>query len=159
MKKIEPATIWTSPVLYVEDELPNWEVVELRLGNRCTLQWAKSSEEACDRVRSQKGEFLAILMDIQLSGSALDGIQLTRALRGKEAVDKLPDFARELPRVTCPIFFVTAYGNLYSGPQLTDAGADGWMPKPVDFLKLVTLLSRANVMRTLETLKSPRLEP
>ena len=99
-------------------------MVELRLSKRFSLQWAKSSEEACDRVRAQKGNFLAILMDIPLSGSALDGLQLTRVLRGK--------------------------------PALTDAGADGWMPKPVDFLKLMMMLSRANVMRTLETLKSPR---
>jgi len=147
--------MWTTPVLYVEDELPNWEVVELRLGKRFSLQWAKSSEEACDRVRAQNGEFLAILMDIQLSGSALDGLQLTRTLRGKTDPATRPAFARDLPKVTCPIFFVTAYGNLYSGAQLTEAGADGWMPKPVDFLKLVMLLSRANVMRTLETLKAP----
>lgn len=155
MKKIEPPPMWSTPVLYVEDELANWEVVELRLGKRFALQWAKSSEEACERVRAQKGEFLAILMDIQLSGSALDGLELTRTLRGKADPASLPAFARDLPRVTCPIFFVTAYGNLYAGPQLTEAGADGWMPKPVDFLKLVMLLSRANVMRTLETLKTP----
>ncbi len=131
MKKVEPARMWETPVLYVEDELPNWEVVELRLGKRFYIQWAKSSEEACDRVRAQNGEFLAIFMDIQLSGSALDGLQLTRTLRGKTDLATLPDFARDLPKVTCPIFFVTAYGNLYSSAQLMEAGADGFVTRPI----------------------------
>ena len=155
MKPVERAPIYESPVLYVEDEAPNWEVVELRLGKRFKLQWARSSEEACQRIQAQKGGYLAILMDIQLSGSSLDGIALTRALRGKTDQSKLPAFARGLPKIECPIFFVTAYGSLYAGNELTEAGGDGWMPKPVDFLKLMMLLSRASVMRALETLKSP----
>ncbi len=155
MRPVEPAPLWVSPVLYVEDETPNWEVVELRLGKRFKLQWARSSEEACDRIRAQKGEYLAILMDIQLSGSALDGVALTRALRGKTDQASLPAFARGLPKIDCPLFFVTAYGDLYPPNELTAAGGDGWMPKPVDFLKLMMLLSRASVTRTLETLKPP----
>ena len=155
MKPVELAPMYEAPVLYVEDETPNWEVVELRLARRFNLQWARSSEEACDRIRGQKGVYLAILMDIQLSGSALDGIALTRALRAKTAQAHLPEFARGLPKIECPIFFVTAYGNLYPDTVLTEAGGDGWMPKPVDFLKLMMLLSRASVTRALETLKSP----
>lgn len=155
MKPVVLDATWQLPVLYVEDEQANWEVVELRLGKRCKLEWARSSEEACERVRNRAGDYLAVLMDIQLSGSALDGIALTRALRGKSSGENLPAFARGLPKVSCPIFFVTAYGNLYAGSELTDAGGDGWMPKPVDFLKLTMLLSRANVMRAMETLKSP----
>lgn len=155
MKKVEAGPLWPTPVLYVEDEALNWEVVELRLGQRFALKWAKSAEEACAEVRAQKGDFLAILMDIQLSGSALDGIQLTRVLRGKADPATLPAYARGLPKVTCPIFFVTAYGDLYSGPSLTEAGADGWLPKPVDFMKLLTLLARANAMRAVAALKPP----
>ncbi len=106
MKKVEAGPLWPTPVLYVEDEALNWEVVELRLGQRFALKWAKSDEEAC-------------------------------------------------AKVTCPIFFVTAYGDLYSGPSLTEAGADGWLPKPVDFMKLLTLLARANAMRAVAALKPP----
>ena len=153
MRKVEAGTLWPAPVLYVEDEALNWEVVELRLGQRFALKWAKSAEEACAEVHARKGDFLAILMDIQLSGSALDGIQLTRALRGKADSATLPACARELPKLACPIFFVTAYGDLYSGPTLTDAGADGWLPKPVDFMKLLALLARANATRAVAALK------
>ena len=155
MKKVESAPLWASPVLYVEDEVLNWEVAELRLKSRFALQWARSAEEACTKVRLQKGDYLAILMDIQLTGSALDGIQLTRALRGKLDPNTLPQFAHALPMVTCPIFFVTAYGDLYLGPPMNDSGGDGWLPKPIDFVKLLTLLARANAMRAVASLKPP----
>ena len=56
MKKVEAGPLWPTPVLYVEDEVLNWEVVELRLGQRFALKWAKSADEACAGITCQPGQ-------------------------------------------------------------------------------------------------------
>jgi CheY-like chemotaxis protein len=141
------------PVLYVEDEQSNWDVAELRLKPRFNLLWARSAEEACTILRQHNGQFLAVLMDIQLKGSALDGIQLTRLLKGKPVDFAVPQFAQALPRLEAPVFFVTAFGSLHPEAALNEAGGEGLVPKPVDFIKLVTMLARANARKALTTLQ------
>lgn len=140
-------------VLYVEDEASNWEVTELRLKNRFKLVWAKTAEEACAAVRQFGGKFHAVLMDIQLKGSPLDGLQLTQLCRGKPADFEVPAFAKDLPAVDCPIFFVTAFGSLHSPEKMDAAGGDAYVPKPVDFLKLSNLLATAAAKKALASLK------
>jgi CheY-like chemotaxis protein len=158
MKKIAPSSGSTAApapervVLYVEDEASNWEVTELRLRNRFKLVWAKTAEEACAAVRQFGGKFHAVLMDIQLKGSPLDGLQLTRLLRGKPADFEVPAFAKDVPRVDCPIFFVTAFGSHYSPEKMDAAGGDAYVPKPVDFLKLSNLLATAAARKALASL-------
>ncbi|MEW6433076.1 MAG: response regulator [Myxococcota bacterium] len=141
-------------VLYVEDEVSNWEVTELRLRNRFKLVWAKTAEEACAAVRQFSGKFHAVLMDIQLKGSPLDGLQLTQLFRGKPVTFDVPAFAKELPLVDGPIFFVTAFGNLHSPEKMDAAGGDAYVPKPVDFLKLSNLLATAAARKVLASLKT-----
>ncbi|MFZ5442078.1 MAG: response regulator [Myxococcota bacterium] len=138
-------------VLYVEDDPTNWEVTELRLRPRFRMLWARTDLEACALARQHAKELHAVLMDIQLQGSTLDGIALTRLLRGKP-VEPLPDYARQLPRLECPIFFVTAFGTLHDPEALREAGGDSHVPKPVDFVKLSLLLAQANMRRALMTL-------
>jgi DNA-binding response OmpR family regulator len=41
-----------------------------------------------------------------------------------------------------PIIFVTAYMNRYSKPELTEAGGDDVIYKPVDFMRLSLAMSR-----------------
>lgn len=141
------------PILYVEDELSNWEVAELRLSKRFKLLWASTAQQACDLIRSNNGQFHAVLMDIQLKGSELDGIALTQLFRGKR-VDNVPAFAQGLPKVECPIFFITAFGTLHARGELVDAGGDDLVTKPVDFLKLSNLLATTHMRRAMETLGS-----
>lgn len=142
----------TQLVLYVEDEPSNWEVTELRLRRKFKLLWARTDQEACALVRQYGRQLYAILMDVQLQGSALDGLALTRLFRGK-ASGALPEFTQGLPPVTCPIFFVTAYGNLHSPQEMDAAGGDAHVPKPVDFLSLTLLLARTSMKRAMDTLK------
>lgn len=142
-------------VLYVEDEVSNWEVTELRLRSRFKLVWAKTAEEACAAVRQFSGKFHAVLMDIQLKGSPLDGLQLTQLFRGKVAGFEVPTFAQHLPQVECPIFFVTAFGTLHSPEKMDAAGGDAYVPKPVDFLKLSNLLATAAAKRAMASFKTP----
>ena len=139
-------------VLYVEDEQANWEVTELRLRKKFKLLWARTDHEACAMVRQYGPQLHAVLMDVQLQGSALDGLALTRIFRGK-ATGPLPDFADAIAPLQCPIFFVTAYGNLHSPQEMSDAGGDEHVPKPVDFLKLTLLLARNSMKRAMDTLK------
>lgn len=128
-------------VLYVEDEDDNWNVTELRLGKRYRLLRAQNAQEACDVIRRMGTQLTAVLMDIQLQGSQLDGVQLTQLFRGKSQGVALPPYAQGITPLTVPIVFVTAYGNRYPEDQLLAAGGNAVVPKPVDFLKLSLTLA------------------
>lgn len=159
MKKIhptQPARIKnadTTPlrtVLYVEDESENWEVTELRLRERFKLLWARNDREACEIVRHQSNDLYAILMDIQLKGATLDGIQLTRLFRGTLPSHQRPAYAAGIAAVDTPILFVTAYGNRYSEQELLEVGGSHFLTKPVDFVKLMLALAKFNLRKALQ---------
>ncbi len=139
-------------VLYVEDEDDNWVVAELLLKKKFRLIRAANAREAC-RAVEQTRDLYAILMDIQLSGSELDGIALTRLLRGSLSAGTAPaDIAH--CRSAVPIIFVTAYGNRYSEAALKQAGGNLLMTKPVDFVKLSLALANLSLLGVQELLKS-----
>jgi len=123
-------------VLYVEDEDENFEVTQLRLGQKYNLLRARNAEEGVRQVAIHGSKLMAILMDIQLSGSLLDGIQLTKLLRGKLDRGGFPGWVSNAPTTQVPILYVTAYGARYSEPELIGSGGNFVMLKPVDFLKL-----------------------
>jgi CheY-like chemotaxis protein len=160
MKKIEvPSTPPPTPpsrelpwVLYVEDEEDNWIVTELQLRRRFHLTWARDDQSACEQLRQAARPPHAILMDIQLRGARLDGIQLTRALRGT-ATAEVPEYARGLASSSVPIIFVTAYGARYSEAELLAAGGSGVINKPVDFVALSLALTSDHLQRIQATLK------
>jgi CheY-like chemotaxis protein len=127
-------------LLYVEDDDENWDVAEYRLGNTYTMVRAATSEEACQQVRQRGRAVSAILMDIELRGSELNGIELTELFRGKRPAKTLPDYAVGLPTYTSPIVFVTAHGARYSDVELMLFGADRVIPKPVNFQALTLAL-------------------
>lgn len=155
MKRIDedkaPEAVPQQLVLYVEDEPANWEVTELRLRKKFKLLWARTDREAIALVRQYGPQLHAVLMDVQLQGSALDGLALTRLFRGKATLP--PEVAEGLTPLECPIFFVTAYGNLHSPEEMDAAGGDAHVPKPVDFVKLTLLLARTSMKRAMDTLK------
>ncbi|MFZ5441382.1 MAG: response regulator [Myxococcota bacterium] len=151
MKVVEPVA---SPVprplvLYVEDEAANWEVTELQLRRKYQLLWARTDEEACALLRQYGPQLHAVLLDVQLQGSELDGLALARLIRGR-ALEVMPAYARDLPPLECPVFFVTAFGRLYPAERLREAGGDASVPKPVDFVKLTMLLTQTGLRRALE---------
>jgi CheY-like chemotaxis protein len=96
--------------------------------------------------------FAAILMDVELEGSDLDGVALTEIIRGKPAMRGAPPYAAQVPVLDTPIIFVTAHNAKYSDTALMLAGGDKVIPKPVDFGALNTAptqlyLSRAGRRR------------
>jgi len=133
-------------LLYVEDEEENWHITEMRLRDRYHLVRAADDQEACRLAREVGPKLYAVLMDIQLKGSKLDGIQLCRLFKGKLPADQqrdLPPYAVGIPELAAPLFFVTAYGARYQEDELKAAGATWLITKPVDFVRLT--LALANV--------------
>lgn len=137
-------------LLYVEDNDDNWEVAQLRLGKAYDLLRASTDEEACRMIREHRGEIDVILMDIELMGSQLNGVELTQLLRGNPLPDgrPLPEFARGLPPLSKPVIYVTARGAHYPDTQLMRSGADKVISKPVDFMQLQMALSELVLERT-----------
>lgn len=127
-------------LLYVEDDDENWNVAELRLGDEFELVRAPSSREACRIMKARAGEVIAVLMDIELRGSELNGIDLTALFRGTRLNKALPDYAQGVPTFTRPIIFVTAHNARYSDVELMLFGADQVIPKPVNFTTLTMAL-------------------
>jgi CheY-like chemotaxis protein len=125
-------------ILYVEDDDDNWEIAELRLAKRYDLLRARNDEQACRFLRERHREIDLILMDIELRGSELNGIELTELLRGNTLPERslLPSYARNLPAVSKPVIFVTAHGARFTRVQLLLSGADRVISKPVDFAEL-----------------------
>jgi CheY-like chemotaxis protein len=135
-------------LMYVEDDDDNWRVAHLRLSDCYELLRAKSSAEACRLVDARGAELSAILMDIELRGSDMNGVELTQLLRGKPASRaNLPDYARNIASLTTPIIFVTAHGAKYSDTQLLLAGGDKVIPKPIDFGALNLALTQLHLLR------------
>lgn len=167
LSAVRPVQPKLETVLYVEDEDDNWQIAKLRLGHAYDLLRARNAEEACQIVTefsrlasaapggsppastsTRKAELSAILMDIALSGSEFNGVELTEILRGKRAKDRLPEYAKNVPVLTStPIIFVTAHVSKYSDTMLLRAGGDRVIPKPVDFAALSLALTQLHLAR------------
>jgi CheY-like chemotaxis protein len=137
-------------LLYVEDDDDNWDVAVLRLSANYELLRATNAEQACAVLKERRHDIELILMDIELRGSDLNGVELTKLLRGEPLLDKpLPDYAHDLPLISKPIVFVTAHGAKYTRVQLILAGAEQVIPKPVDFESLQNAVAEITQGRTL----------
>lgn len=125
-------------VLYVEDEDTNWEVAEHALHGSYDLVRARNAKETFELL--EPGRFDLILMDIQLAGSELSGIDITKLLRGQPVARAATYDGLRLPSI--PIVFVTAYGSLYTREHLIAAGGSDLVHKPVSFPAMSLLMSR-----------------
>jgi CheY-like chemotaxis protein len=140
-------------VLYVEDEQSNRQVAQMRLGRDYELLLASTDREACDLVRARGSELYAVLMDIELKNSRLNGIELTKLLRGRLSLDQVPDFGRDLPPLPLvPILFVSAYGGRYREEELLSVGGNKLISKPVNFVELNNAMTLCHLNR----LRRPR---
>ncbi len=138
-----------SRVLYVEDEDANWDVTALSLRGKYQLTRARDSRETYELL--SKNTYDLILMDVQLAGSDLNGIEMCEALTGKR-VNNVPEYAKGV-RCDTPIVIVTAYASLYSKEELLQSGARDFVTKPVDFTHLLIVLSRLMVKGAISELR------
>jgi CheY-like chemotaxis protein len=139
-------------IVYVEDEDSNWETTLLMLRQKFRLTRAKNSLEIFDLLRKYPDRFQAILMDIQLKSSDLNGIEITKVLRDKHE-GELPDYAVGVQDLDIPIIFVTAYAELYKQEDLSASGGDDVITKPVNSFAMVSTLTRITMKRTRKILK------
>jgi CheY-like chemotaxis protein len=149
-RRSTPTGIRKELLLYVEDDNDNWEVAELRLSKSYDMLRAVTDEQACRLIRERKDDIDIILMDIELRGSELNGVELTELLRGNRLTQRtfLPAYARDLPPISKPVVYVTAHGARYTSVQLLLSGADKVISKPVNFLDLRQALSELLQDRT-----------
>lgn len=152
MKKIEvkpqaPVHRQRELLLYVEDNDDNFHIAELRLRQSYEVLRARDARETCTILEQRGRELEVILMDIELRGSDLNGVELVELIRGKRARGSLPDYARTLAAQTTPIFFVTAHGAKYTEEFLLAHGADRVISKPVDFGALALALTHLHLAR------------
>lgn len=126
-------------ILYVEDDDVIWEVAEFALRKDYDITRARNARETFDLLARNKYDL--ILMDIQLAGSDLDGIAITRLLKGRYD-GAVPSYANGIGAQGAPIIFVTAYTSLYKKEDLERAGGDERISKPVDFTRLSLAMTR-----------------
>jgi len=128
------------PVLFVEDDPASRRVGVMRLDRHFDLLVAENDREACDLYRAHATRIHLILLDIQLQGSTLDGMRLCQLFRSGKCDVEIPEYARGLPVTAIPVVFMTAYGNRYGIGNLAEAGANRVMEKPIDFVRLSSVL-------------------
>ena len=143
-------------VLYVEDDADTFKLAQLRLQARYELISATSDRQACEMLSKQGTELFAVLMDIELQGSQMDGLALVKVIRGMTAKSSLPSWAQSLPPLPhLPIIVMTAYVTRYSEAEVKAVGANHFLTKPIDFMRLNLALAQANIQSVMARLARP----
>ncbi|EGG00131.1 uncharacterized protein MELLADRAFT_39867 [Melampsora larici-populina 98AG31] len=128
-------------VMVVEDDAINRVILKKKLtqsGHAVAL--TVHGQEAVE-LFSKDAQFDIILMDLQMP--ICDGLEATRRIREFEKERTKWDVS--LPkshRINCgvPILAVSASLHERQRAEITDAGMDGWILKPVDFARLSSLM-------------------
>lgn len=129
-------------ILLVEDDLECRNLAVRRLMRVYEVLVASNDKEACALYRIHAGSLYLILLDIQLQGSTLDGMNLCELFRTGTCGVEIPPHARDLPAKSIPIVFMTAHGAQYGHGNLTKVGGNRVIEKPVDFVRLAFVLSQ-----------------
>ena len=108
---------------------------------------AQKDREACAAIREHHTKLVAVLLDVDMPGSILDGILLTRILRGRVPSMGVPPFARNLPALDVPIVLVTHRPDSYAAEDMRRYGGDRLMRKPVEIHKLTLALTDWHLLR------------
>jgi CheY-like chemotaxis protein len=121
-----------SQILVVEDNIMNQKLISQILKNfgfECQL--AENGEEAIALLDSAYKEnpkaFNLILMDLHMP--VLDGFEATAAIREKES-----------PYQKIPIIGLSANSEHEVSDKIEAAGMDGYIPKPIEIPKLLSVL-------------------
>ncbi len=146
-----PAPGWTPPpsteadgralVLYVDVDDESFHETSTRLRAAYKLVRAQKDRQACEAIREHHAHLVAVLLDVDMPGSILDGILLTRILRGRVPPLGVPPFARNLPELDVPIVLVTSRSDSYEDEDMRRYGGDRLMQKPVEIHKLTLALT------------------
>jgi len=114
-------------ILVVDDNLANLKLA----GDLCECEGyevdrAQSAEGALEAIARRHPDL--ILMDLALPG--MDGLSLTRILRGRADTRRIPVVA------------LTAFAMKHDEDRAREAGCDAYLAKPIDTRALPELLAR-----------------
>jgi CheY-like chemotaxis protein len=143
-------------VLYVEDDADTFKLAQLRLEAKYELINAPTDRRAFGLLLEHHVDLFAVLMDIELKESVLDGLGLVKAIRGLTAKNALPSWAQGLPALPhLPIIVMTEYATRYSEDQVKAVGANYFLTKPIDFMRLNLALAQVNIQSVMARLAAP----
>ena len=137
----DQATDHPRRVLVVEDSRIN-RIVVMQMLKRAGLagtetvragivgREAESARQAIEMLQAEP--FDLVLMDIQMPG--MDGLEATRAIRAGEASDRNRDI---------PIIAMTAYATSEDEEACYEAGATGYLAKPLSLQRFITAIQSA----------------
>jgi len=112
-------------ILIAEDEPINFMLLQKMLEKtNYAIIWAKNGEEAVEKAKTEKSIKL-ILMDIRMP--KLGGVEATEQIR-EAGID-------------IPIYAVTAYTLSNEREKCSDAGANGFITKPVNPKELMEVVN------------------
>jgi CheY-like chemotaxis protein len=142
-------------VLYVEDDVDTFKLAQARLQARYEVVNAASDRAAAELIAEHGEDLHAVLMDIELQGSTLDGLALVKAMRGMTAKHALPSWAQTMPTLPhVPVIVMTAYVTRYTESEVKAVGATHFLTKPIDFMRLNLALAQANIQSVMARLAS-----
>jgi CheY-like chemotaxis protein len=149
----EPSAPDSRPViLHVEDDADTFRLASVRLKDRYRLVHAATDRDACEQLEALGESLYAVLMDVELRGSVLDGLALVRLVRGHLPAAQTPVRARRVPKLSVPIIVMTAYAGRHSEDEAKALGATHFLSKPIDFTRLNLALAQANISSVLARL-------
>ena len=137
-------------MLYVDVDDQSFDETQGRLRRAYNLLRAQKDRDACELIRRNHRDLGAVVLDVDMPGSVLDGILLTRILRGRVPSMAVPPFARDLPSLDVPIVLVTERSHGYAEDELMRYGGDRLMQKPVEIHKLTLTLTEWHLERSEE---------
>ncbi|MCJ1344127.1 Light-sensor Protein kinase [Peltigera leucophlebia] len=138
--RANPSNAENLQILVAEDDPINGKIVRKRLEKiGHSVHLTVNGEDCANAFRDRADYFDAVLMDIQMP--IVDGLKSTKMIRSFENTHPgigLSDRAACNGRV--PVFAVSASLVEKDRQLYIDGGFDGWIPKPIDFKRLSTLL-------------------
>ena len=119
-------------ILIVEDNPKNMRVIEMSLRDKgSTLLMAADGERALKIATKEQPDL--IIMDIRLP--KMDGLEVTRKLRGNKAFSHIP------------IIAITAYMARGDKERVLSAGCDAYLPRPFNTRQFPGLVAQVLLHR------------
>lgn len=113
-------------ILYVEDDMINALVMGKLLKSTYEVVHVVDGESCLDKIT--KESFDIVLMDINLGRGQLDGVEVMKLLKERNA--------------TMPVLAVTSYAMPEDESRFLQHGFDGYVVKPIDRTDLLEYIAR-----------------
>ncbi|MCC6332801.1 MAG: response regulator [Myxococcales bacterium] len=149
---VEAAPDTRPVILYVEDDADTFRLAHLRLQQKYRLLHAATDREACAQLEVWGEKLYAVLMDLELQGSLLDGLALVRLIRGQLPAGQSPPYARRVPALSVPVLVLTASTARHTEAEARAMGATHFATKPIDFARLNLALAQVNIQSVMARL-------